>query len=317
MNFAVREDRSLFVAFALLNAIGYNSESGLHFSDVRKDVRLSLAAHAANWRHKLDCEGLLEPLLRSGGAMLMDVLPYSSFRDDFSRQIEECSTNWQRASRSALNGIDQWLSAFSSELPLESLWIKHRKSYETAASLLGSVIPRLQSLAARCSDENNNVSVQLEPNLLDAHGRGYSVSTPGQTWLYLGPLKNLMEAETLAVHELLHRWVDPASEHVLLTDDLSELMPRAKAQFRIVAESYPEVAIWLGETVVRAATAWLVPKSVEVMFSNEDELPIFWERAGFIGFSDAYAYVINEPKRSLEDVLSDAVLLVYERLQRW
>lgn len=317
MNFAVRGDPTLFVAFAVLNAIGYNSENGLHFSDVRKDVRLSLVAHGVQWRQTLDGEGLLQPLLRVGGAMLMDVLPYLSLRDAASPPVEEYFTNWQRASRSALDGIDRWLRCFSSEVGLESLWIKHRDSYETAASLLGGVIPKLQSLAARCSDENANVSVQLEPNLLDAHGRGYSVSAPGQTWLYLGPLRNSLEAETLAVHELLHRWVDPVTERVSLGNDRNNLMARAKAQFPIVAESYPELAIWLGETVVRAATAWLVPKSTQVPLSNEDQFPVFWERAGFIGFSDAYSYLMNQPEESLEDVLNHAVLLVSERLKRW
>jgi hypothetical protein len=316
MNFAVREDPSLFAAFALLNAIGYNSESGLHFSDVRKDVRLSLAAQAAHWRLSLDSAGLLEPLLRAGGAMLMDVLPCWSSRGDPSRQVEECRTSWQRESRSELNGIDQWLNSFSSEVEIESLWIMHRASYETAASLLDGVIPKLQALAARCADENDNVLVELKPNLLDAHGRGYSVSTPGQTWIYLGPFKNSLEAETLAVHELLHRWVDPVAEHALLSKDLSDLMLRARAQFRIVAESYPEIAIWLGETVVRAATASMVPKTGEAALSHEDELSIFWERAGFIGFADAYRYFLSEPKEPLENVLHQAVLLVYDRLKR-
>jgi hypothetical protein len=317
MNFVVREDRSLFIGFALLNVIGYNAENGWHFSHVRKDVRLSLSAHASHWQCALGSAGLLEPLLRAGGAMLMDVLPSLSLGDDSSRRIGECSTKWQRASQFALTGIDQWLLRFSSEGAVESLWLKHHESYQEAGSLLQSVIPRLQSLAAHFSCENDQVAVLLEPNLLDAHGRGYSMSISDQTWLYLGPVKDRLEAETLAAHELLHRWADPAAERVVRSGRLMDPMPRARAQFRIVAESYPELAIWIGETVVRAATAWLVPESIKVTLRNEAEVSTFWEQVGFVGFADAYRYLVDQSGRSLEKLLDQAALLVYERLERW
>ena len=37
-------------------------------------------------------------------------------------------------------------------------------------------------------------------------------------------------------------------------------MPQVRARFRVADEYYPQCAVWIGESVVRAATAWFMSK---------------------------------------------------------
>src|SRR5689334_18466209 len=127
MTVIAKADPCLFTAFVLLNALGYNAENGWQFNRVRRAVRLRLARRAAYWHSALSNAGLLEPIQRAGGAMLMDIVPFLSPPPDFVFQTDatEYTTHWQRESRSSLVGIDQWLCRIYDEERLDLLWLEH------------------------------------------------------------------------------------------------------------------------------------------------------------------------------------------------
>ncbi|OGN93448.1 MAG: hypothetical protein A2Z75_06240 [Chloroflexi bacterium RBG_13_50_10] len=314
----VRIDPHLFTAFALLNAVGYNAENGWQYTSVRKAVRLRLAGHSDHWRSILTDAGLLETVQRSGGAMLMDIVPLLLSPPDFLLQEggEEHRTSWQSESRSSLGGIDCWLRRFYEDESLAQLWKENLRAYEEAAGLLQPLGSSLEALAQRFGEPSagGTLEIVLMPNLLDAKGRGYSVSTAHRTWLFLGPLEDSSQAQRLVVHELLHRWVDVAAERAIKKGAWADPMPAAMAQFRIVAESYPNLSIWVAETVVRAATSWLLPSLYDTGRQSINGLMSDYEQIGFVGAETAYAHLVAERGQPLADIIQEVVDMVFQQV---
>ena len=248
----------------------------------------------------------------------MDIVPFLSPAPGFVLQANavECTTYWQRESKSALAGLDHCLRSFYKEESLDSLWSEHLRAYEDAVAMLQQLGPSLEAIAGRFGEPVNSATLEivLMPNLLDAKGRGYSLSTAQCTWLFLGPVDESSQAEGLAVHELLHRWVDVAADKTVRNSGEADPMLKARALFPIVAESYSDLAIWVGETVVRAATAWLVPNLQKPALQSTDELLAYYEQIGFIGIQEAHRHLVGEPERPPRDVIHEAVALVYHRV---
>jgi len=313
-----KPDLCLFTAFALLNVTGYNTENGWQFTKVRKAVRLRLSHRSTYWRSALSDADLLEPIQRAGGGMLMDIVPFLSPPPDFVIQADggEYTTSWQRESRSALEGIDQWLRRFYEKESIESLWSEHLGAYEDGAPMLQRLGPSLEAIAGRFGEPLNSTALEivLMPNLLDAKGRGYSLSTPQCTWLFLGPVDEPSQAEGLAVHELLHRWVDLAADKTVRNGGGTDSVLKARALFPIVARSYPDLAIWISETVVRAATAWLGRSPRKATLQSTDESIANYERMGFIGIQEAYRHLVGEPERPPLKAIEQAIELVHRRV---
>jgi len=313
----VRLDEGLFAAFAMLNATGYNSENGWEYTAARKAVRLRLAANSALWRERLDEVRLLEPLQRAGGAMLMDILPFLSPPPDFLpvRRDDDHLTSWQRESLSSLQGIEPWLRRFYMEEPVGLLWSENLPAYEAAMRGLQPACPFLDSLVSSFNPQDTpRPEIIIMPNLLDAKGRGYSASTKRLTVLFLGPLDDPVRNEVLATHELLHRWADAAAEQAVREAGGADPMPAARALFRIVAESYPDLSIWVAETLVRSATAWVLPdlhprgaKDIPQSVSDND-------RIGFVGAVAAYRYLEGGGKRTAV-AMQEAARIVLRTVQ--
>jgi hypothetical protein len=310
-------DIRLFTVFALLNTIGYNTENGWQFNKVRTAVRLKLARRAAYWRSALSEAGLLEVALRAGGAMMMDIVPLLTLPPDltFYSTWNEYSTSWQRESKESLLGIDTWLQRFYKEESINTLWSEHLSAHEDLGTLLQQLSTLLDEVAERFEGRSNTdkLEIVLIPNLLDAGGRGYSLSTYDRTWLFLGAISEVTQAKELIIHELLHRWVDVAAERVC-TGSSADPMPQARARFRMVADSYPDLTIWVGETVARATTIWLMTNFRNLAQQHTNELLLHHEQIGFIGIQEAYSYLAGEPRQSLEEVIQETVELVYHKV---
>lgn len=248
----------------------------------------------------------------------MDVIPLLSPPPNFALKADsaEYTTRWQNESRSSLTGIEQWLQQFYKEEDVESLWLKYLQFYEEAINELQQLSLQLKDLVAWFGEPSNTLTLEivLSPNLLDAKGRGYSLSTLQRTWLFLGPIYDPSQAEGLAIHELLHRWIDVVAERTVQNGHDVDPMPQARAQFRIVAESYPELAIWIGETVVRAVATWLRPILQSSVQNSADESLTYYEQIGFIGIQDAYRHLKGESGRPLLDLIQESIDLVYRRV---
>lgn len=195
--------------------------------------------------------------------------------------------SWQRDSSSALRNLEPVLQDFVQEESVSALWSSLRHFYDEAARELQPGFGTLEGIAQQFGD-SDRLAILVLPNLLDAHGRGYSVSSPERTWLFLGPVRNGEQGTEIAVHELVHRWVDWACDTHACFAGAPDPMPQAKAQFRIVAELYPELPIWVGETIVRAATARLLPNLRYLEQQGTAELLSYYEQIGFVGISHAY-----------------------------
>jgi hypothetical protein len=295
----------LFAAFALLNATNYNAENGWRFSATREAVRLSLSSRGEFWRERLSGTGLLETLHRSGGALLMDVVPAFSVADRlvFTARFPNCLATWQAESKRTLAGIEEWLPRFFREERIDGLWTAHQEAYSQAVGTLEAVAPVLADLAARFGHPTE-LEVLLWPNLLDARRRGYSLSEDRRTWLFLGPVQDQAEAEALATHELLHRWVDPVAERIAAAYP-NPPMAEARARFRVVADYYAEPAIWVGETVVRALS---VRES-----ARSEELVGEWEDIGFLGIKEVVQFLSAQRERPHKGLIDAAVRLACDR----
>ena len=176
---------------------------------------------------------------------------------------------------------------------------------------------RLERVAALfgAPSEADSLTVLLLPNLLDAAGRGYSVSSAERTWLFFGPMRNARQAEEVAVHELLHRWIDYACEKHWKEETSAgpDPMPLAKARFRIVADLYPEFQIWVSETIVRAMTAWLVPDLEYLEERGTDRLLSYYQRIGFIGIRAVYD-LLAKTARPLLTVVDECISLARRKI---
>jgi hypothetical protein len=307
-----RSDPSLFTAFALLNACGYNSENGWQYSATRKAVRLRLADRSAHWRSALKADGLLEIIVRAGGAMLMDIIPLVSGPPDFIFQNEAHYTaSWQRDSRFSLAGLEHWLKRFYVDEALSMLWSDHLVVYKKAEATLERSSHRLEDIASEFGEPS--LEIVLLPNLLDVRGRGYSVSLEGSSWLFFGPIDDECDAESLSVHELVHRWIDVAAERAVSETGAADPMPQARAQFRMVAESYPDFAIWISETAVRAVTAWLMHERSDSRLQRLKDDIAFCEEIGFIGIQEAYNLLSSGRKRSLPELVREAIHVIRDK----
>jgi hypothetical protein len=315
-----RSDKSLFTAFCLLNLVGYNAENGWRYGEVREKVRLKLATLAGSWQARLKGEGLLDWVLQAGGAQIMDLIPFLSLDDDSPLLGEEIPhfVTWQNQSKAKLSKIRDLLRRFFAEAEIQAIWESYRPAFDNAAVSLMENEPRLRSINSRFAEHENSFEVVMLPNLLDARGRGYSVSTAPASVLFFGPADDSREIEKLVVHEFLHRWVDPIAETLKVEKTIPDLMTRARAKFPVIAEGYPELSIWIGETVVRAATEWLLPPGLpNARFRNNEDLRRFFEDTGFRGFERAHIFFTRSDAVPLEEVLSEAVRLVGGAVSKW
>jgi hypothetical protein len=306
-------DARLFTIFALANVAGYNSDNGWEYGHVRQAVRIELAGRSNYWRSTLHEAGLLRSVQRSGGATLMDLMVSLSQPPELALvPAPPLYTAWQAESRSSLKGLESILRDFVQREPIMALWSRLRPEYEKAAQTFAAVSQKLHDVAVRLDGPcaAGALDILLLPNLLDAAGRGYSLSAPERTWLFFGPARNAMQAGEVGVHELIHRWTDPVCEAQLQFEDHRDPMPNAKAKFRIVAELYPDFPIWVSETIVRAATAWLIPELEYVEVQGTVELLEYYERIGFLGVTDAYQLFATRGESNFLEVLNESIAVV-------
>jgi hypothetical protein len=310
-------DASLFAAFAMANLAGHHADDGWEFGEVRKAIRLALAPAARRWNDELDTAGLKTVIRRAGGALVMDVIPQLEPPPALVLRARPLNylTGWQRASLGAMTGFDDLLRRFYREAPVASLWEGYVPAYEQQAVLFDAVRPVLDTIAGDFRDDASGdpLEVRLVPNLLDARGRGYSVSFDRETWLFFGPVGDAGHARQLATHEFLHRWIDPIAEQC--AGETTEVDPIAfgQARFRIVAELYPELAIWVGETVVRAMTAWYVARGPEPGSFDLDAALEYQERIGFLGAREIVNRLRERPVGSIVRFVQEAVVLARDR----
>jgi len=303
----------------LLNTVGYNADNGWQFAETRKAIRLHFAYRSQFWRSALMKAGLQEPMFRANGALVMDVLPFLS--SDLSlpkQQDREPRVKWQRASLTYLPAISEILRAFAEQERIDELWKVHLPVYERGAELVRPILDRLERLSEGFeAGATGKLNVTVLPNLLDIRGRGYSVSTQSDTWLYAGgPLEDRTYANYLLIHELLHRWVDLLAEETSDRAGQQNVMPKAKARFRLVADAYPEFAVWLAEIVVRAAALWLSKSVPEPGFPDVASLLAFYEGIGLIGVRQAYAHLQNHvPEQAQSGLLEEAIGIVLDQLR--
>ena len=312
-------DPGLFAAFALANLAGHHADDGWEFGAVRRAVRLALAPRAQYWSDELDAAGLRQLVRRAGGALVMDVVPQLTAAPALAIRTAPLDylTSWQAESLESLRGLDTVLGRFYREEGITGLWDAHRAAYAQEARLLDTVQPHLETIARdlRATEAgaavSHTISVRLAPNLLDARGRGYSVSFHDETWLFFGPLEHAAQARFVAMHEFLHRWVDPIAERTANADLEPDPMPVARARYRIVAELYPELAIWIGETVVRALTAWYTARDGEAGTFDLDAVLATQERIGFRGVRDIVGRLRSAAVGASAEFIPEAVRLAH------
>lgn len=242
--------------------------------------------------------------------MLMDLVPHLSPPPSLTAAAAlSFHTGWQTESRSTLQALPPLLRDFVEREPILTMWSDFRPDYEKAAALFDPAAGHLRTIACGFGEPTSPdpLHILLLPNLLDARGRGYSLSSPGQTWLFFGPMQDEVQAEEVAVHELLHRWVDRACDRRVRAENGLDPMPMAKARFRIVAELYPEFPIWVGETIVRAGTAALIPNLRYVEAEAPHELLSYYERIGFLGIKDAYRRFTGHTGRPLLELVEECI----------
>jgi len=311
INVTPKLDSRLFAVFALANAVGYNMENGWEFGPVRREVRCRLARGAARWRTALESLGILPYVQRGGASKLMDLAPQLASPPDFA-PLRSCEyrvrwqTEWTR-----LQGIEATLADFVRHEPILEMWSEFKPAYEEEASHFSAAGQHLARIAALFA-EPSDVDVVLLPNLLDARGRGYSASSASQSWLYFGPMRNARQAEEVAVHELLHRYIDHACEKRWQQEPAPtpDPMPLATARFRIVADLYSDFQIWVGETIVRAMTVRLVPDLEYVEESPAEALLAYYERIGFLGVVAIHELLVQTPEQAFPDVIDECITQV-------
>lgn len=310
----------LFALFALANLSGYNSDNQWEFSRVRRIVRSKLASRSKYWRSALEKVELLPYMQRGGGGRLMDIVPQLSPPHLAWAPAVCARVSWQQDSSVVLRNLETILRDFVREEAILDLWSSLGHFYEEAARELRAGFSTLEAIAHRFGEprDADALTILVAPNLLDAHGRGYSVSSANRTWLFLGPVQNGEQGTEIAVHELVHRWVDWACDRYRPFEFAPDPMPQARAQFRIVAELYPELPIWVGETIVRAATAWLIPSPRYLERQATAELLSYYEQIGFVGILDAYQFFAQELRvpDALDEVIKSVVGKVLDRFSR-
>ncbi|MCP4702968.1 MAG: DUF4932 domain-containing protein [candidate division Zixibacteria bacterium] len=305
----------LFTAGSLLNAVGYNSDSSWQYTPIRAAVRLALANTAQRWQSQLDKDGILGTFLKGNGAVLMDIVPLIGGIPNFEPLLEshQYSTCWQSESKKVVNNVARWLRCFYREERITHLWNKAELEYKQQIKLIEQQANDLACLAEEIGGLNNDyLKIVVWPNPVDAIGRGYSLSCTDCTWLFVGHLTSPFQAKRLLVHELLHRWVDPIAEREALLYDLDP-MPKVSARYRMVAEGYPDLAIWMAELVVRSLTAWYLP---DPQLAVGDGLKRWIEQEesyGFIGLGSVYSYL--ESKTSFSpDVIDESVAILIRNI---
>jgi hypothetical protein len=310
-------DERLFTSFALANLAGHHADDGWEFGDVRRSVRVALAPSARRWSDALDVAGVKAAIKRAGGALMMDIVPQLERPPTFAIRTDALHhlTGWQGASMNAMTGFDGLLRQFYQECDVASLWRQWLPAYEEQASRLETAGPVLEMIADDFDGgaQDEVLEVRLVPNLLDARGRGYSVSFDRETWLFFGPVGDRGQARQLATHEFLHRWVDPIAERCASETTASDPIAFGQARFRIVAELYPELAIWIGETVVRSLTAWYVERGSESGAFDLAAAAHDLERIGFLGAGEILDSLRDRRAGLMPGLVHDAVVLARDR----
>lgn len=240
----------------------------------------------------------------------MDNIPQLPNMTNTSRHFEKPKylTNWQSSSLQYISKIKNILIQFSSSDSFNPIWEDYGKDCERQISIVEKSTPCLKQVLEQFPSHNHPDRVELIVNLLDAKGRGYSLSSHETTWIFLNPVTaNLLELENLILHEMLHRWVDPIAEKKITGCECSSLMQNASAVFRIVSESYREYPIWVGETVVRAATAWCMREK-----TNPEQSLQHLEKMGFVGVQKAFDFIVCNSNKPLYRMLPTLIDLVSE-----
>jgi hypothetical protein len=270
---ACRADPLTFTAFALLNAVGYHTENSVRYGDVRRKLRLRLGRTGSHWRSVLAGEGLLEEIHKGAGARLSDVALALGGPPSFEpvRDLPAYLVHWQAESVRSLASLPAILAEFWERERLDALWADVLPEYERACRALDRVSDVVAGLAQAI--DGGAFRIELRPNLLDAFGRGYSVSTAEMTVITLG---GEVRDPSLARHELLHRWAD-VSGHAVARTAPFDPMPSLVARYPRVAQGYPDLGIWLGEVLVRSACAVLEDASRDRVVQLEEQ--------GFLGSS--------------------------------
>ncbi len=285
----------LFVGFALLNVAGYDAENGWLYHPVRQAVRLSLLGKRAYWREALAKADLLDPLLRCGGGPVMDLYPVLADLDTMAGTGPSLTTSWQRGSAELAGDIGAVVRRFMDEERALSLWPRCERAYHLAGRALCEVANILGKTLACIDDSSLHLPerVVLVPNLLDAAGRGYSLSSADTTWLFFGPRSTQVPEQEVLVHEFLHRFADAMADETIPEGTGDALVPRAIARFPLVAAGYPDFRVWVSETVVRAATV-AVLASVGVLAGDQvkPRLDVEQQR-GFLGVHAAMAQLTD------------------------
>lgn len=267
---------------------------------MRTAVRLKLSSHSEVWKLALAKHNYLEIVQRASGALLMDIVPLLSAppRFVFQPDLVKFTTPWQNRSKSSVAGIDRWLRRFYRKERIDRLWKASRNQYKSSASYLQQFARLLVRIGAPFTEPSSELEIILLPNLLDSRGRGYSLSSSRKTWLFLGPALNRSQTRELVIHELLHRWVDPIANKVVEPARKSEGVRLARARYPMVAQAYPDPTIWVGETVVRAATVWLSRRST----SKAKQIITQHESQGFVGVRDAYDFLVHQDHTAVESI---------------
>jgi hypothetical protein len=162
-------------------------------------------------------------------------------------------TTWQAESWKNSAVINTWLSKFYHEENISILWNKWFKECEQQIQMLKTQESRLSEAITLFNGNkaDQKLRIILCPNILDTIGRGYSMSTKETTWIFTGPIIQEKKIWQVLGHELIHRWVDPVAEE-LSFGKRPESIKMLSAQYRMVAQCYPELYIWAAESVVRA-----------------------------------------------------------------
>ena len=307
-------DPRVFTAFALLNCVGFDAESGWRYGSVREEMRLKLARSRERWCEELESREILEPALRACGALVLDTVLQLGAPPAFDAgPALRFRTAWQRESRSTLEALSGALCEFHADEELSVSWEQHLAAHKaTAEELVECTSIAAEVVAGMLEEPGEAIEVIVVPNLLDMRGRGYSVSTDDRTWVFVGPSRGRRETRELVLHECLHRWLDPLAE-VAAASRASDPMPALRARYPVVADSYPDLAILTAEVSVRAATAWLLVERGILAQSEARASAEAAERQGFLGAQSALDRLCSssdEPREALRSLPSAVLTLL-------
>ena len=312
----VSADSRLFAAFSLLNAVGYDRADSPSYLGVRRRIRIAVVPTRARWREELRRLGLLEEVFAGRGAAVMDLASVVSGPDAFAlpQPPPTLSTTRQQGSLERLARLPAVLSEFWIEQRLATLWADLEPSYGARCRDLDRYLPMLEDLAGRISPLP--ITLKVLPNLLDVDSRAYGVSTRDKMSIIVGGETGEADLGQLLAKELLHRWADVAAQAAIQEWTGLDPMPRLGAIYPAVAQDYPEVTLWLAETVARAAVCVLSETKGLSLVPRLDGQVARVRSAGFIGVADICELLASRPLWTWTAVFPEAAMRALERTQK-